>query len=233
MQIAFIFARGGSKDVLRKNVRVVAGKPLIAHSIETALSCSLVDKVVVSTDSEEITEVSREFGAEILLRPDELALDHSSEVDAWRHAIDFYSEVFSGGDSPFFLSLPATSPLRVVEDIENAIRRFREVSCDILFGISPSQRSPYLNMVKVSEDGLLEVLIKEVDAVRRQDVPEVYDVTTAVYVAGAEYIKGCASLMSGKVGYSLVPPERALDIDTEFDLHVADLLLSNPFDLKL
>lgn len=226
---AFVFARGGSKGVKNKNIHPVAGKPLIAHTIRGALDSQSVGRVVVSTDDERIAEVARAFGASVLRRPAELAADATPEVLAWRHAIDSHPDLFSGEHAQPFVSLPATSPLRAPQDIDAAIARFNSVPCDILFGISPAHRNPYLNMVTVDNGGLIHIATPGSAAVRRQDVPAMYDVTTCVYVGRASYIQSCSRLMEGRVGHVMIPAERALDIDTHYDLHLAELLLTHPF----
>jgi len=225
---AFIFARGGSKGVKNKNIRLVAGKPLLHHAVASALQSRHVQRVIVSTDSPQIAEVARSSGAEVLERPAELAGDASSELLAWRHAIESYSSSLHST----FISVPATAPLRTGEDIDRAIESFRTRSCDVLFGISPSHRNPYFNMVKITGEGLIQVLNSGSTAIRRQDVPEVFDVTTCVYVGNPEYLLRCSTLMEGRVGYVQIPPERALDIDTEFDLYLADLILRHPFQKR-
>jgi N-acylneuraminate cytidylyltransferase len=227
--IAFIFARGGSKGVTDKNIRMVAGKPLIAHSIESALASRYIERVIVSTDSEKISVVAREYGAEVLVRPDELAGDTTPELLAWKHAIEAHRNRIY--DTATFISLPATSPLRIPEDINAAIEEFQRGHCDILFGITESHRNPFLNMVTINDADLLEVVNAGSNAVRRQDVPEVFDVTTCVYVGDPEYIMSCEKLMQGRVGYIKIPVERSLDIDSEYDLYLADLILAHPFEM--
>lgn len=226
---AFIFARGGSKGVPHKNIFPLAGRPLIAHSIASALASQSVGRVVVSTDDDRIAEVSRAHGAEVLLRPAALAGDTTPEILAWRHAIDSHPELFTRPQPQPFISLPATSPLRAPEDVDAAVARFTSHPCDVLFGITPAHRNPWLNMVKVDAQGFIEVVIPGSAAVRRQDVPDVYDVTTCVYVGDAAYIQRCTRLMEGRVGYVVIPPERSLDIDTHYDLHLAELMLTHPF----
>ena len=226
---AFIFARGGSKGVKHKNIYPVAGKPLIAHSIQSALSSKSVGRVVVSTDDALIADSARNCGADILERPSELAGDATPEILAWRHAIDSFPELFTGSGAQPFISLPATSPLRAPEDVDAAVARFHSHPCDVLFGISRAYRNPYLNMVTIDESGFINIAIPGCSAVRRQDVPEMYDVTTCVYVGDAAYIQSCARLMEGNVGYVIIPPERALDIDTPYDVHLAELLLRQPY----
>jgi N,N'-diacetyl-8-epilegionaminate cytidylyltransferase len=148
---------------------------------------------------------------------------------AWRHAIDSFSTLFTGPDAQPFISLPATSPLRAPEDVDAALARFHSHPCDVLFGISSAHRNPYLNMVTIDECGLIKIAIPGSAAVRRQDVPEMYDVTTCVYVGDAAYLQSCTRLMQGRVGYVIIPPERALDIDTPYDIYLAELLLSSPY----
>ena len=119
--VAFIFARGGSKGLPGKNIRLLDGKPLIAWSIEHALAVKLIDRVIVSTDSDEIAAVAIEYGAEVpFMRPPELACDNSPEWFAWQHALDFLRA--NEGDMPnMFVSVPATAPLRSPDDIEKCI----------------------------------------------------------------------------------------------------------------
>jgi N,N'-diacetyl-8-epilegionaminate cytidylyltransferase len=222
---AFVFARGGSKGVKDKNIRSVAGRPLIHYAIRSALESRYVGRVIVSTDSEAIASIARSAGAEILARPAELAGDQSPELLSWRHAI----ETFKADLNSVFISLPATSPLRSAKDIDRAIEEFRKNHCDVLFGITPSHRNPFFNMVRINDRGLIEILNSGSSAIRRQDVPEVFDVTTCVYVGRVDYLSRCKTLMEGRVGYVQIPAERALDIDTEYDLYLADLILRNPF----
>lgn len=224
--IAFIFARGGSKGIKDKNIREAGGIPLIAHAIKCGLESKYISRVIVSTDSNEIAAVARKFGADIILRPSELASDTASEILAWRHATETLPNL------DLFISIPATSPLRAPIDIDNAIERFKKGDCDIVFGISQSSRNPYLNMVTINSEDLIQVAIPGSTAVRRQDVPEVFDITTAVYVTTPGYVRTCTRLMDGRVGYVEIPPSRSLDIDEEFDLYLADLILTHPFKGK-
>jgi len=225
--IAFIFARGDSRGVKDKNIRLVAGKPLVAHSIESAFASKYISEVIVSTDSEKIAAVAKKYGAKLLMRPGDLARDKSPELLAWKHAIASNLDLLKNTST--FISLPATSPLRSSQDIDAAIEKYQQNQCDILFGIRASHRNPYLNMVSITDEDLIEVVNDGSNAFRRQDVPQVYDVTTCVYVGDIEYIMSCEKLMQGRVGYLEIPVERSLDIDTEYDLYLANLILTNPF----
>jgi N,N'-diacetyl-8-epilegionaminate cytidylyltransferase len=149
--IAFIFARGGSKGVKNKNIRLAGGKPLIAYAIECGLSSRYIGRVVVSTDSAEIAQTAKKYDADILMRPPELAADDTPEMLAWRHAIKSMPDVFrDGGQKLFmFISMPATSPFRRPEDIDAGIQRLSRGDCDVVFGIAPSRSNPHFTMVTV------------------------------------------------------------------------------------
>jgi N,N'-diacetyl-8-epilegionaminate cytidylyltransferase len=220
---AFVFARGGSKRLPRKNLRLLAGKPLLAHSISVAKQCSLIDRVFVSTDDAEIAKCARDHGAEIpFMRPPELASDRASEWLAWRHAIQ---EV---GATAFdtFVSLPATSPLRAVEDVERCIRRLWETDADIVLTGSPARRNPFFNMVWRQQGGFYERVCRPEKVIARsQDTPPIFDVTTVAYVTRPQFVLSADHLFAGKVELVEVPAERAADIDTEFDFKLAELQL--------
>ena len=222
---AFLFCRGGSKGIPDKNIKMVAGKPLLAWSVECALKSKYVSRVVVSTDSKRIADVAQSVGAQTIMRPDALATDTASELLAWRHAISVEQKALQGT----FISLPATSPLRLPQDVDAGIERFYTGDCDIVFGISPAHRSPYLNMVTRDNEGFISLVNPGLKATRRQDVPDVFDITTCVYVGSVSYINSCEGLMDGRVAGVHIPVERALDLDTPFDLHLAELLLQKPF----
>ena len=223
--VGFIFARGGSKGIPRKNIRPFAGKPLIAYAIQAAAESRFINRVIVSTDDTEIAQVARNYGAEVpFMRPAELAGDTSSEWLAWQHAIN---EVQKENAHPFdvFVSIPATSPLRSTLDIDACVSALLQSDADIVITVKKSERNPYFNMVKLDEQGYAQVVIKTDNSVeRRQDSPPVYDVTTVAYAARPDYILQTKSLFEGKVKTVEIPPERALDIDTELDFKIAEFL---------
>ena len=227
--VAFIFARGGSKGVPRKNVRELGGMPLIAHSINVARSCPSVNQVVVSTDDAKISDVALRYGAIVpFVRPAHLAGDMSSEYEAWQHAIREY-EVLRNEKIDLFVSLPATSPLRAVEDVESCIELFTHSDADTVVTVKEASRSPYFNMLCNNDAGFSRLVNTDESGqryVRRQDVPEVYDMTTVAYVSSPEFILDSDSIFSGKVKSVLVPDERAVDIDTMLDFKFAEFLIA-------
>lgn len=229
-RLAFIFARGGSKGLPGKNIRPLGGKPLIVHSIETAKACSLIADVYVSTDDSAIAEVARQAGANLINRPAELARDTTPEWLAWRHAIEDVEH--RQGPFDLFVSLPPTSPLRSVQDVENAIAAMEgDPSADICLTISDATRNPYFNMVADDGTGGVKLAITgPTGFTRRQDAPKLYDISTVAYVAKPDYIKSQSSLFAGRVLGVSVPKKRAVDIDDIWDFHFAEALLKGASD---
>lgn len=219
----FIFARGGSKGLKDKNLRTVGGISLIDRAIDTALSSPSVGRVFVSTDSDVIAARSLERGAEVpFMRPASLSRDQTPEIEAWRHAIRWMinNEKMS---SDVMLSLPPTAPLRSVEDVENSLGLFVENRPDLVICTTESQRSPYFNMME-ERDGFLKLIKGGRRISRRQDTPLSFDITTVAYVVSMRYALTCESLFSGRVLGNIVPKERAIDIDDEIDLVIANAL---------
>lgn len=225
--VAFIFARGGSKGLPGKNIRILGGKPLIAWSIEQALSVKRIERVIVSTDSEEIALVARKYGAEVpFLRPAELATDNSAEWLAWRHALNYVRET-TGIMPKVMVSVPTTAPLRSIEDIENCLNKYYQGDADIVITVSDAHRSPFFNMITTNSDGTVRLVISPSSAIaHRQEAPVVYDMTTVCYVVNSVFVMTHNSVFEGRVKAVHVPMERAIDIDTLMDFQVAEFLLS-------
>lgn len=219
---AFVFARGGSKGLPRKNVLPLGGRPLIAHSIEVAKQVEGVDRLFVSTDDDEIKRIAREYDAEVIDRPEELASDHAPEIEAWRHAITYLKE--KGEDFDVFLSLPATSPLRNKSDVSACLVAL-DNNTDVVITVTPASRSPHFNMVSRESDGTSKILSPSSGYARRQDAPQAYDITTVAYVVRPEFIFKHNNLFKGKVKSVVVPKERAVDIDDYWDFKFAEVLL--------
>lgn len=226
--IAFIFARGGSKGVPRKNLRNLAGKPLLAHSIATARQSRYIQRVVVSTDDAEIAAVARQYGAEVpFMRPAELATDSASEWLAWQHAIRMIGCHDTKPNFDVFVSVPATAPLRSVHDVDACIELLVQPNTDVVITVTEAHRNPYFNMVVLGEDRSARLVMADRGTiVRRQDAPQVYDVTTVAYAARPAYVLSAQGFWPGQVKAVVVPPERALDIDTELDIAFAEFLMS-------
>lgn len=219
---SFIFARGGSKGVKNKNIVKINKKPLIYYSIQIAKKISK-DNVYVSTDCKKISKLSQKYGAKVINRPSIISGDNSPERDAWIHAINFLKKKNINFD--IFLSLPTTSPLRSLHDIKRSLKLIKK--CDFVFTGTKSKRSPWFNMVKVNKSKSLELLLKKnsLKVVTRQMTPHSYDLTTVAYVSRPNYILQRKNFFSGKVMLNEIPECRSLDIDTNFDLKIARLLM--------
>jgi N-acylneuraminate cytidylyltransferase len=223
--IAFIFARGGSKGLPRKNIRPFCGKPMIAWSIEQAQAVKRIERIIVSTDDEEIASVARHYGAEVpFIRPSELALDDAPEWLAWCHALNYLREQDSLPDG--MVSVPVTAPLREADDINRCLNNFEQGGVDAVVTVCESHRSPYFNMVKQREDETLELVISPTTSIsRRQDAPTVFDMATVAYVAAPEFVLTHNTLFEGRVRAVTVPVDRAIDIDTLLDFRIAEYLM--------
>lgn len=221
----FIFARGGSKGLPRKNAKLLAGKPLIQYAIELAQLINK-DKVFVSTDNDELASIADKLGAITIERPSALATDTSPEWLAWRHAIQYVQKNY--GEFDLFVSLPPTSPLRSIEDVNKAIELIKNKKGDICISTTQASRSPFFNMVKKNKEGFCELVNKlESNIHRRQDAPEVYDITTVAYVASPHFVLTHSNFFEGKVVTIDVPKERAVDIDDIYDFLLAEAILKN------
>ena len=229
-----VFARGGSKGVPRKNLRQIAGISLLELSVAMGLASQGIDRMFCSTDSDEIATEAMRLGAEVpFLRPETLALDDSPEWSAWQHLARFLLQE-GASESDVLVSLPTTSPLRAYEDIERALELFRQGTFDLVLGVSESTRSPWFNMVvrEHSSEVSLAAGVEGERIARRQDAPAVFDITTVVYVTTLGFVINSQGLFDGTVGSVVIPRERAIDIDTEFDLEIADYLLRKRLGLE-
>jgi N-acylneuraminate cytidylyltransferase len=217
----FIFARGGSKGVPGKNIRPLAGLPLIGHAIKAGRDSGMLDRIIVSTDDPKIAEVAEELGAEVpFLRPAELARDDTPEWLAWRHAVDMVDQF------DLFVSLPCTAPLRIGQDVRNCIELFERGGCDMVVTARPAERHPSFNMVTLAEDGYAAIAMPPGATItRRQDAPPVFDLTTVCYVTTPDFIHRSEGVFQGRVKAVIVPAERALDIDTEQDFAFAQFMM--------
>jgi N-acylneuraminate cytidylyltransferase len=218
---AFIFARGGSKGLPGKNIKILNGLPLIAHAIKLAKAVGHVERIYVSTDDTEIGEVAKTYGAEIIKRPDNLASDTAPEWLAWQHAVNYVRDI--GLDFDTFLSLPTTSPLRDLQDVIACLQTL-DSTTDVVITTTPAARSPYFNMISLDEEGFAHILLDQSSIKRRQDAPIVYDVTTVAYATRPDYILNHNSLFEGRVRAVVVPKERAVDIDDDIDFKIAKAL---------
>ena len=222
---SLICARGGSKGIKNKNLINFNGSPLLLLSINQAKALKKCSYVVVSTDSKKIKDFAYDNGADIVIdRPRNLANDTSPEILTWKHSIKHLKNKFSF-DADFFVNIPTTSPLRKLIDIKKCISRFKKNKCNGVISITESKKNPYFNMVKINNSQLIELIINNKKQInRRQIAPKVYDITTVCYVFSTKYIMNNNNFLKGKISYNKVPVERSLDIDSYYDLKIANLL---------
>lgn len=219
--LALIPARGGSKGIPGKNIKELAGKPLIAYTIEAARSCLCLDDVLVSTDSEEIAETARKFGAWVpFLRPEKLANDTAKTIDAVLYTLHRLAK--EGKEYEYVVLLQPTSPLRSGEDIEGAIKLALETGEDVV-AVSGVTDSPIL-MRTCDDRGRLTPLLSGSSTVRRQDMQVYYRVNGSIYVNKVSSLTEETSLNDNPIGY-VMPRERSVDIDESVDFAVAEFFL--------
>jgi len=223
--LAVIAARGGSKGLPQKNILPVVDKPLIAYSIEAALKSSLLDRTIVSTDDDEIAEVAKRFGAEIpFLRPSQLAEDDSLAQPVIAHAAQWLEE-HEGYLPDYLMLLQPTSPLRTANDIDNAITIALENDADGVVGLCHTKHHPYWTK-QVAEDGQISNFVPLDQAYdRRQTLPPAYAVNGAMYLVKRQVLLEQETFYTDKTYAYIMPVERSLDVDTTWDLHIAELIL--------
>ena len=229
MILGHIGARKGSKGVVGKNFRPIAGKPLIDWSLDQLFRNNNVDAVVVSTDDPEVYEHGRKRGAlDIGLRPEKLATDGASKWNVWQHSLDVAEEKL--GPITAFLDLDCTSPLREDEDIDNALALFKDQAPDMVMSCCDARKNPYFNLVEVGETGSLQVS-KPLpgNVVARQQAPTVYEHAASTYVVAPSYLRSAGFLYEGHVIPYVMPTERCLDIDTEFDFKIVEFLMKEKY----
>lgn len=221
--IALICARGGSQGLPGKNIKALLDKPLIAWTISVAKNISRVDRVVVSTDSKEIADIAIKYGAEVpFMRPGELAQNDSPEWLVWQHALEFLQN--DGGLPAGLVVLPVTSPLRSVSDVNRCLDEYEKGCSDVIVTATEANRSPYFNMLKSDSDGYVSLVMSPKKTItRRQDAPELFDMTTVAFVVDPKFVLHNKAIFDGRVRSVLIPKERAVDIDTEFDFKLAEI----------
>lgn len=216
--IAIIPARGGSKGVPRKNIRLLAGKPLIAWTIEAALRASVVDRVIVSTDSEEIADVARKYGAEAIMRPSELAQDSSPSEDALVHVLQVVGNI---DKLEAVIFLQATSPLRTDIHIDEAVTLFRDSRADSLLSVYPS----HIFLWEERQGLAAPILFDYNHRPMRQAMTNQFQENGAIYVFKPEVLLEGRNRLGGKIVLYKMPEQASLDIDTEMDMIVAEIML--------
>ena len=219
MILGVIPARSGSKSIKDKNIRPLNGQPLIFWSIKTGLACKSIDKLIVSTDSAMYADIAKKFGAEVLMRPDELATDDSPMIPVLQHALKTYPETET------LVLLDPTSPLRLVDDINACLEKLKLPETDSVVTVCEAEHNPYYVMAGVEGDYLKYPLVKPATEIhRRQDAPKVYRLNACVYAIKRPILEA-GKIFTDKTRVMEMPQVRSSHIDHEVDYLYAEFLL--------
>jgi CMP-N,N'-diacetyllegionaminic acid synthase len=225
-RICTICARGGSKGVKDKNIRDLAGRPLIAYTLEQARTSGLFDLIAVSSDSPAILDMARNHGVDLLVeRPTELATDTAAKLPVIRHCVE-EAERISGKRFDVVVDLDATSPLRLVADIQGAVDMLEREKISNVITAAPARRSPYFNLVELGEDGVVrlsKLLAKPL--VRRQDSPKCFDMNASIYVWQRAALFDYPTVFNADTRLFIMPEDRSTDIDNELDFNIVEFLM--------
>jgi N-acylneuraminate cytidylyltransferase len=230
--LAVVPARGGSKGLPRKNLRLLGGKPLVAHAVAAGLAARLVQRVVCSTDDPEIAEAARLAGAEVpFLRPPELAQDSTEDLPVFVHALDWLQEQ-EGWAPELVVNLRPTSPLRRASHVDQAIRLLCDTDAESVKSVCLARQHPHKMWLFSEQTKLLQPYLKtELRLERGPDVPraeleDVYWQNGVVDVTRREVILDQRRMIGGRVAGLVTDPADSIDIDSDLDLALAELLLS-------
>lgn len=218
--LAIIPARGGSKRLPRKNVLDLAGKPLIAWSIEASLKSKYIDQVIVTSDDDEILEISKQFGAETIKRPDELATDTASSFDAVKHAIE------NSAPCDFVVLLQPTSPLRTSRHIDEAIELLMSKNADAIISVCEMDHSPLWSNTLPENGSMEQFLREEIKNKRSQDLEKYYRLNGAIYICKTDKLLDEKSfILKENIFAYKMDRKNSVDIDEEMDFTVAEVLI--------
>lgn len=221
-----ICARGGSKGVPGKNIKMLNGKPLIAYTIEQALKWDKLYKLIVSTDDEEIAEVAKQYGAEVpFIRPEELATDSAGKLEVIKHAVKYLED--RGEVFDIVIDMDVTAPLRKIEDLEGALNVLLQKNANNVYTVCEAHKNPYFNMVEldINDTARLSKTCGESQILSRQVAPKVYDMNASIYIYKKDFLLKTESIHSDNTMIYVMPQERSIDIDTPLDFKFVEFLL--------
>ncbi len=223
--LAIIPARGGSKKLPGKNIKMMAGKPLIAYTIISALESKYIDKTIVSTDSQKIIEVSKRYGAEVIQRPEYISADNSKTIGAVLHVLEVLEKKKYIPD--IVILLQPTSPLRTMNDIDKAIESFlkNKDNCELVMGVCEIKPSAYWAL-KMEGAHLKSLFGLNFLAERNQDLPKIYIPNGSIYVITPGIIKKYQAIHAPKIIPYFMSKEKSIDIDDEAEFLTAEKLLN-------
>ena len=217
--LCVICARTGSKGLKNKNFLKIKGKTLIEHTIKMALKSKIFKNIVISIDKQNINLKSHKSKIIFIERPKKLAQNNSKKIDAIRHAVKF-CETKTKLNYNYIFDLDVTSPLRNYKDIQKSFKKFKKNKSNNLISVTPSKKNPYFNMVEVKNKKV--DLIKKTKKIisNRQKAPKTFDMNASIYIWRKEYLFRSYNLFDKKTSIYVMPPERSIDIDTDFDFRL-------------
>ena len=230
-RLCTICARGGSKGVPGKNMRMIAGKPLIAWTIEQAKASGLFDMIAVSSDDDEILVRARNSGLLAVTRPPELATDDAPKLPAIQHAA---REAEGSGawatEFDTFVDLDCTSPLRLLSDIAICVGMVEARGFRSVITASLSRHSPYFNVIEWREGSPQTVRTPNVTITTRQDAPKTFDCNASIYAWSRAALFSAKQILTPTTDLYVMPRERSIDIDDDLDFRIAEMLLKERVD---
>jgi len=217
--LCVICARTGSKGLKNKNFLKIKGKTLIEHTIKMALKSKIFKNIVISIDKQNINLKSYKSKIIFIERPKKLAQNNSKKIDAIRHAVKF-CETKTKLNYNYIFDLDVTSPLRNYKDIQKSFKKFKKNKSNNLISVTPSKKNPYFNIVEVKNKKV--DLIKKTKKIisNRQKAPKTFDMNASIYIWRKEYLFRSYNLFDKKTSIYVMPPERSIDIDTDFDFRL-------------
>ncbi len=225
--LAIIPARGGSKRLPSKNILDLAGKPLITWTIESALDSKYIDRVIVSTNDNEIATISKKYGADVpFMRPNDLATDESTSIDVVLHSMDYFKKV--GEQYDYIILLQPTSPLRTSQNIDESIELLQDKECNSVISVCEAEHNPLWCNTIPSDGSLCEFMDKSILNKRSQDLSKMFCINGAIYLCNYQYLKKELSFFSSsKCMAYMMERSNSIDIDYKIDLDFCDFLIQH------
>ena len=221
-----ICCRGGSKGLKNKNIKKINGIPLIAYSIKQAQKSKIFNKIVVSTDDKKISSISKKYNVDLVIkRGQRLSNSRSAKIPVIRDAL-LKSEIFFNCKFDYIVDLDATSPLRLVSDIKKSIEKILKEKKNLLFSVSEAKKNPYFNMIE-KKDGFYKLVKnkKKFLIQTRQSAPKIFELNASIYIWKRKAILKKNNLFVKNNSIYVMPHERSIDIDNEFDFKIVKHLL--------
>lgn len=225
--LCVICARKNSRGVKNKNLKNMNGIPLIAHTIIQAKKSKIFNNIVVSTDSNQIKNIAKKFGADCWFkRPKNLSNQYVSKIPVIRHAANMAEKYFKK-KFDIIIDLDVTSPLREIDDIKKALKKFLSLKSKTLFSVCESKKNPYFNMVEEVKNKIQLVKPLKKKILSRQQSPQVYDMNASIYIWTRSALIRKLSLFSKNNSIYVMPQDRSIDIDSMYDWKLVKFLMKN------